>query len=181
MEISINVLPDEQKAKWDEEKKISLILKLGFSFVAVLLILNIVLALMQVVLGIEYQTAKKESEYSFTKKAAAGNQPEKVFQETNSRVATLLKIKSSIPQWTRVLAKISQILPEEIRLNQLSAEENRLKVSGFSKTREAFLDFQEKLKIEGFQFSVDISNLVASRDFNFDLELTIPQDYLIRQ
>lgn len=181
MEISINVLPDEQKARWNEEKKIGFTLKLGFSVIAVLLLLNIVLVLMQVVLGIEYQAAKKSSEYSLAGRVSKENQSEKVFQETNSQVAALSKIKSNIPQWARVLAKISEASPLEVRLNQLSAEENRLKISGFSKTREAFLDFQDKLKAEGFQFSVDISNLVASKDFNFDLELTIPQDYLTRE
>lgn len=181
MKIEINVLPDKQKEKMREEKKIGFALKLAFSFVAVLLLVSAVLYLMQTVLDIEYQAAKKSSETTQAKNSGKENQLEKIFQETNSQVAKLSKISSSIPNWARVLARISELCPEDIRVKQLSADGSHLKISGFSKTRDAFLDFQDKLKNEGFQFSIDISNLVVSNDFDFDLEVDIPQDYLIRK
>ena len=59
MKIEINVLPDKQKEKIREEKKIGFALKLVFSFVGALLLLNAVLYLLQGVLGIEYQAAQK--------------------------------------------------------------------------------------------------------------------------
>jgi len=106
---------------------------------------------------------------------------EKVFQDTNNQVANVSKISSNIPNWARVLVRISELSPDGIRINQLSADGSQLKISGFSKTRDDFLTFQEKLNGEGFQSPVDLSNLVASNDFNFDLQLNIPQDYLIRK
>jgi len=181
MKIKVNVLPDKQKEKILEEKKVGFILKLGFSFMAVLWLINVVLFLMQVVLKIEYKAASRSSEQTFTGNAGKENQLEKIFQDTSKDVTSISKIKAEIPNWARVLARVSEICPDEIRMNQLSAEDTHLKISGFSKTRDAFLDFQNKLKSEGFQFSVDISNLVASQNFNFDLDLTIPKDYLIRQ
>ena len=181
MKIEINVLPDKQKEKIKEEKKIGFALKIAFVFIAVLLLVNSVLYLMQVVLNIEYQAAKESSEASLVKRSGKETQLEKVFQDTNSQVAKVSKISSSIPNWARVLVRISELCPEGIRLSQLSADGSQLKISGFSKTRDDFLSFQDKLKTEGFQFSVDISNLVASSDFNFDLALTVPQDYLIRK
>jgi len=181
MKVEINVLPDGQKEKIREEKKIGFVLKLAFSFIAVILVANAVLYLMQTVLGIEYQAAKKSSEASFSKVAGKENQLEKVFQDTNSQVTNVSKISSNIPSWARVLVRISELSPEGIRINQLSADGSQLKISGFSKTRDDFLAFQDKLKAERFQFSVNISNLVASNDFNFDLNLTVPQDYLIRK
>ena len=181
MKIDINVLPDSQKEKIREEKKIGLALKLVFSFVGALLLLNAVLYLLQGILGIEYQAAKKSSETAQTKNSGNENNIEKVFQDTNSQVAKLSKINSSIPNWARVLARISEMSPDGIRMSQLSADGSHLKISGFSKTRDDFLNFQSKLKAEGFQFTVDISNLVASENFNFDLEVDIPQNYLIRK
>ena len=181
MKIKINVLPDKQKEKIKEERKIGFALKMAFAFVAVLLLVNSVLYLMRVVLNIEYQAAKVSSEASLVKSSGKENQLEKVFQEANSQVANASKISSNIPNWARVLVRISELCPEGIRVSQLSADGPQLKISGFSKTRDDFLTFQGKLKTEGFQFSVDISNLVASNDFNFDLELNIPQDYLIRK
>lgn len=181
MKIDINVLPDAEKEKIKEEKKVGFALKLGFSFVAVLLLLNVVFFAMQMVLKMEYQAAKESAQYSYAGNSAKEDQLEKSFKETNSQTATLSKIKAATPNWARVLARLAELCPDGIRITGLLAEENRLKISGFSKSRDDFLDFQDKLKSEGFQFSVDISNLVASQNFNFDLELTIPQDYLIRK
>jgi len=181
MKIEINVLPDKQKEKMREEKKIGFALKMAFIFIAVLLLVNSVLYLMRIVLNIGYQTAQKSSEASSSGASGKENQLEKVFQDTNSQVANVSKISSSVPNWARVLVRISELSPDGIRINQLSADGTQLKISGFSKTRDDFLNFQDKLKTEGFQFSVDISNLVASNDFNFDLELSVPQDYLIRK
>lgn len=181
MKIDINVLSDDQKEKIKEEKKIGFALKLGVSFVGALLLLNGVFFLLQSILGIEYQAAQKSGSHSLAGSMAKESQLEKVFQEANSQVSALAKISSATPNWARVLARISELCPSDIRIKQLSAEGGQIKISGFSKTRDAFLDFQDKLKSEGFQFPVDISNLVASNDFDFDLEPSIPEDYLIRK
>ena len=181
MKIEINVLPDKQKEKIREEKKIGFALKMAFVFIVVLLLVNSVLYLMRIVLDIEYKAAKASSEASLSRSPGKENQLEKVFQDTNSQVTNVSKISSNIPNWARVLVRISELCTEGIRLSQLSADGSQLKISGFSKTRDDFLNFQDKLKTDGFQFSVDISNLVASNDFNFDLVLTVPQDYLIRK
>lgn len=181
MNIEINVLPDGEKAKLIEKKKIGLYLKLAFSFIAVLLLVNAILYLMQIVLLIEYRAAQKLSEKLYSKNTGKENRLEKIFQKTNDQVTSLSKINSNIPNWARVLVIISEICPEEIYIKQLSSQESHMKIFGFSKTRDAFLYFQDRLKSEGFQFSVDISNLVASDNFEFDLDVDIPQDYLIRQ
>lgn len=181
MKIEINVLPDKQKEKIKEEKKIGFTIRLIFGFIAVLILINVVLYLMQTVLGIEYKAAKESSGASLIKSSGKENQLEKNFQDTNDQVAKTSKISLNLPNWARVLARISELCPDGIRVSQFSADGAQLKISGFSKSREAFLDFQDKLQNEGFQFSTDISNLVASKDFNFVLATNIPQDYLNRK
>jgi Tfp pilus assembly protein PilN len=181
MKIEINVLPDEQKEKLKEEKKIGFLLKMAFAFVAILLMVNVVLYLMQIVLAIEYKAAQKSSEAAVLKSFGKEIQLEKIFQETSIQVAKTSKISSAISNWARVLVRISELSPDGIRITNLSADGSQLKISGFSKTRDDFLNFQNKLREGGFQFSVNISNLVASNDFTFDLDLTVPQNYLIHE
>jgi Tfp pilus assembly protein PilN len=181
MKIDINVLSDDQKEKIKEEKKTGLFLKLGISFVSALVLLNGMLFLLQSILGIEYQAAQKSGSHSIAGSIDKESQLEKIFKETNIQVSALEKISSTVPNWARVLVRISELCPSDIRIKQLSAEGGQIKILGFSKTRDAFLDFQDKLKNEGFQFPVDISNLVASNDFDFDLVSSIPDDYLIRK
>ncbi len=178
MKININVLPDQQKKKMVEEKKIGFALKLGFSFITVLILLNVVFFLMQFVLKIEYQAADKPLPAASDGDSSKEIQLEKIFQDTNKQVGKISKTSKSVANWARVLVRISQLCPDGIKINNISAEMNQVKISGFSKTRDDFIDFQNKLEAEGFKFSVDLSNLVAAQDFNFDLQLEIPQDYL---
>jgi hypothetical protein len=181
MKIDINVLPDGQKVKIREERRIGTILKVFFSLAAVLLLVNVVLYGMQMVLGVELQAEKKSSENIMRKKSGKEEQLEDIFRKTDVQVSMVEKTKAVIPNWARVLARISEISPGGISVSQIVAEGTRLKMSGFAKTRDDFLDFQGKLNSEGFQSPVDISNLVASKDFYFDLDLNIPQDYLIQK
>jgi hypothetical protein len=181
MKIEINVLPDEQKEKIKEERKIGALLKMALAFVAMLLMANVVLYLMRIVLTIEYHASQKSSGAAVLKSFGKEGQLEKIFQETNIQVAKTSKISSATSNWARVLVRISELTPDGIRITQLSADGSQLKISGFSKTRDDFLNFQNKLKEEGFQFPVNISNLVASNDFNFDLDLAVPQNYLIHE
>jgi Tfp pilus assembly protein PilN len=178
MKIDINVLPDRQKEKMSEEKKIGFVLKLGLSFVAVLALLNVVFFLMQFVLKIEYQAADKPRPAVSDDSSSKENQLEKIFQNTSKQVGKISKTSGVVANWARFFVRISAICPAGIQMNNISVEMNHVKISGFSKTRDDFLDFQDKLKAEGFVFSVDLSNLVAAQDFNFDLELDVPQDYL---
>lgn len=181
MKIKINVLPDVQKEKRIQEKKTSLVLRVGISSIAVLVLLNAILFLMGIVLNIEYQAAKKSSEHAVVRSIGEEKQSENIFREIGSLAATLSGVKAGLPHWARVLVRISEMSSEEIRVKSLAAEENRLKISGFAKTREALLSFQGELKKEGFQVPSNISNLVASRDFDFVLEVTVPDDYLTRK
>ena len=96
MKIEINVLPDTEKEKIKEEKKIGFALKLAFSFIAVLLLLNATLFFVQITLRIEYQAAKKSSETTSAKNIGKENQLKEVFEATNSQVANFSRIKSNI-------------------------------------------------------------------------------------
>ena len=182
MKIEINVLPDGQKEKIKEEKKIGFALKMAFAFVAVLLLVNCCLvSYARQFLELNIRRRKNRVKRRFRKVPEKKASWKKFFRTQTVQVTNVSKISSNIPNWARVLARISELCPDGIRINQLSADGSQLKISGFSKTRDDFLNFQDKLKTEGFQFPVDISNLVASNDFNFDLEISVPQDYLIRK
>jgi hypothetical protein len=181
MKIEINVLPDGQKEKLREDRKTGIVLKVFFSLIAVLLLVNAVLYAMSVVLSVELQAEKKSGENVMQKKSEKEGQLENIFKNTSVQMATIQRTKAVIPGWARVLARIAELSSGGISVSQITAEGTQLKMSGFAKTREDLLDLQDKLKLEGMQFPVDISNLVASKDFNFELDLNIPQDYLIRK
>jgi len=179
MNTNINVLPDKQKEKIKEERKIIFILKLAFSFVLALLLINTMLYLAQMILDIEYQAAKKSSVNYAQESLREEKDLENIFKETNSQVSIFSKTISGLPNWARVLARISELCPGGVRVKGIGADGMEMKISGFAKTRDDFLNFQENLKKEGFQSPVNVSNLVSSKDFNFELNLGISENYLI--
>lgn len=139
------------------------------------------LYLAQMILGIEYQAAKESSANYSQKKLGEEENLENILKEVNSQVSIFSKTMSGLQNWTRVLVRISELCPDGIRVEKISANGMEMKISGFAKTRDDFLNFQENLREEGFQSPVNVSNLVSSKDFNFELNLGIPENYLIQK
>jgi hypothetical protein len=179
MKISINILPDEQKEKREVEKRIGQISRFGFSIIFVLLVLLAVLLSAKLVLNIDYNSVY--GSYG----SRAGNsdndikQTEKFLGDINKVSQKINKTSEETPRWSKVLKKISDISSSDLRLTLFHVDNEHIKIEGFSKNREAFLDFQEKLKTEGFgNINSPISNLVSPKDFSFEIEMDVDGKYL---
>jgi Tfp pilus assembly protein PilN len=179
MKIKINILPDEQKEKRELERRIGAIARFSSSIVFVLLVLAIVLFSAQIVLGINYNSAKKTSRNNQNQPSRDVENTEKLFNDVNLVTKKIKSTSGEIPRWSKVFKKMSDIAPDEIIITLIHAEKEHMKITGFSKTREAFLDFQEKIKSEGFKNLVSpVANLVSPADFNFEVEADVDKDYL---
>jgi hypothetical protein len=179
MKIKINILPDEQKEKREQERKIGAISRFSSSIIFVLLVLAVVLFSAQIVLGINYNSAKKTSRDSQNQPSRDVENTEKLFNNVNLVTKKIKSTSGEIPHWSRIFKKISDISPNEIRITLIHAEKEHIKITGYSKTREAFLDFQDKIKVEGFKNLVSpVANLVSPADFNFEVEMDIDKEYL---
>ncbi len=179
MKVTINVLPDSQKEKVVQEKKFYFVLQMGFSLITALMVLLVVLFAIQLVLGIEYQAAK-QSALGANQLSEDTNQSENFLKEVNEYAKKIDKIDSEITHWSRLLVRLSEICPAGIRISSIHTEDYHLKISGIAETREAFLDFQDKLENEGFEnISSPISNIVSPKNFSFDIEIDLDEGYLI--
>jgi Tfp pilus assembly protein PilN len=179
MKIKINILPDEQKENRETDRRIGTIGHFGFSLVFALLFLTAVLFCAKLVLNINFRSVQNTA---FQHSGASDGEMEKTEAFLNEVKASTKKINSistSIPRWSKVLKKISDILPTDIRISNVHVEGNHIKLMGFSKSRETLLDFQEKLKTEKYE-NIDspISNLVSPIDFNFEIEMDVNSKYL---
>jgi Tfp pilus assembly protein PilN len=179
MKIKINILPDKQKEKRELERKIGTILRFSSSVIFVLLVLSAVLFSAQVVLGIYYDSAKKTSRNNQNQPSRDVENTEKLFSDVNLVTKNIKSTSGEIPRWSRVLKKISDITPNEVRITLIHVEKEHMKISGFSKSREAFLEFQDKINSEGLQNLVSpVANLVSPSDFDFEVEVDVDKDYL---
>jgi hypothetical protein len=179
MKISINILPDGQKEKREVEKKIGEISRFGFSLVFAFLVFLSVLFSARLVLGIDYKSVQETSgnrSGDFNKDI---KQTEDFLSDMNKVSQKINKNSEETPRWSKIIKKISDISSPDLRLVLFHAEKEHIKIDGFSKNREAFLDFQEKLKTEGFgNINSPISNLVSPKDFNFEIEMDVDKKYL---
>lgn len=179
MKISINILPDEQKEKREVEKKIGKIIRFGFSVVFAFLVLLAVLFSFRLVLDIDYKSVQETfgSQSGESKKDI--KETENFLSDMNRVSQKINKSSDEVPRWSKILKKISSISPSDLRLTLFHIEKEHIIIEGFSKNREAFLDFNDKLKAEGFNnINSPISNLVSPRDFNFEIEMDVDGKYL---
>lgn len=178
--IKLNLLSDKEKKKRKAEDKIGLILGAGFSIIFALLLMLAITFSAQFVLNINLKSAQEESRVqSDSRSLREIAEAEKILGEINTISQKIQKSSKEIPHWSKVIAKISEICPRDLKITSIHAEKEHLKLSGFSKTREAFLEFQESLRQDGFVNLVSpVSNLVSPKDFNFSVEVDLEQGYL---
>jgi len=179
MKININILPDEQKEKKGIEKKIGTIGRFGFSLIFILLVLTAVLFSAELILNIEYRSVQNTADDHSGTADGEMKQTETFLNEVNASAQKISNISSNTPRWSKVLKKMSEISPPDLRISLIHVEGAHLKLQGFSKSREAFLGFQEKLKAEGYKnINSPISNLVSPKDFDFEIEMDVNSKYL---
>lgn len=179
MKIKINILPDGQKEERITERKIGAVLRFGLSICFALAFFSSVILAVQIILYADFISAKASSESHRQNVDKESEQAEKFLEDVNSISQRVSKTSGETPRWSKVFLEISRITPGDIKLTSVRVEKEHMKIAGFSKTREAFLEFQEKLKGEGFKnLASPVSNVVSPKDFNFEMEADMDKNYL---
>ncbi len=113
--------------------------------------------------------------------ANAGTQDS--LQETNADIATLKKSGTSRPALAELWQSVLKDKPNSVKITDwrwgidTKTKVTKLELVGRSSTRQALLDFIEKLKQNKTFTTVDspISNLIKNRDLDFTITLTIKE------
>ena len=177
--IKLNLLPDKNKEQKGLEETTGFIFRLGFSVIFAFLVLLVIFLAMQMVLNIELKSAREESRAQSGKTIEEIQKAENFLKDINAVSQKVNKTSGAVPHWSKIFKRLSEICPEGVKLTSIHIEKEHVKIEGFAKTREDFLDFQEKLKEEGFQNLVSpVSNVVSPKDFIFTVELDADKKYL---
>jgi hypothetical protein len=179
MKIDINIIPDEEKRERAIEKKVGLILRISFSFIFALAVLSGGLFAAQYFLSINYSAAKADSQSQRQNSDKESEQTESFLASVSTLSQKIAKTSDETPRWSKIFVSLSQITPADITLTAVHAEKEHIKISGFSKTREAFLEFQKKIEESEFKnLKSPESNFVSQKDFIFEIEADIDKDFL---
>ena len=174
----INLLPPEEKEKFLLEKKKRIIIILWALVLFFLVCLILILFSIKI-----YLRSQVESQRAFLIEAEKEFEQSEI-QDLRKKISsvnlTLTKLNSFYQQkiyFSQILEKISQTLPSEAYLNNLSAvfssdEEKgnvRVSLSGFVSTRETLFEFKKSLEKESNfkEISFPPANWVEPTDINF--------------
>lgn len=174
--IKINIIPDIQKKDRLLEQKIGSILRFGLKIAFVFLFFSAILFSIQIILNMKYKAAKENSLGRENKSDLNIQEIEKLLADANVVSRKTNKTFSGVANRSELLEEISNLCPEDAKINSMHIEEKHVKLTGFSKTREAFLSLQENFKGAGFDnFVSPVSNLVSPQNFNFEIEFDIKE------
>lgn len=177
--IEINLISDKEKKERLVEKKVGLVVRLGVSFVFAMLLLASVMFSAQVILAINLKSVKEETRTYPADSVKEIEETENLLKEVESLSKKIEKNSQDVPRWGKFLRVIADISPEGVKLTNIHIEKQHVRLTGFSKTREEFLAFQENLKRDSFKnLNSPISNLVSPKDFSFMVEFDVEKNYL---
>lgn len=101
----------------------------------------------------------------------------------NKMFVDIDKIQKGRTAWSEIMVEFTLIVPSDVRLYKIELDklENKVAVSGFAKTRDDLLKFQEALNNFKYFGSVDLPSnfLIESRDVSFELSATLNQQSII--
>jgi Tfp pilus assembly protein PilN len=177
--IEINLLSDKEKKERLIDKKLGMVVRFGFSIFFALFLLAFVMFSALVILGINLKSVREEAKTYPAGLAKEIEETENLLKDVKSISQKIGNNSQNVPYWAKVFEFISAVSPDGVRMTNIHIEKEHIRLTGFAKTREDFLAFQEGLKEDYFKnLNSPVSNLVSPRDFSFTVEFDVEKSYL---
>ena len=184
MKIYLDLLPDYRKQEIKRKKTLHSILRGEALFLLPIILLILILLNIYYVIVLQKNSSINENslQQSQSKYQQLGTYQEK-FNQVNDSDQLLRKIQSGHLHWANLFQKLSEIMPENIQISNLSTKNCAVFLVGKAKTRDDLVDFKSKLEGSAcFQnINVPLSDLVVKDNVDFQIDLTISKDCLKEQ
>jgi len=181
MKIFIDLLPQQRKQEIRRKKIFHKILRGEFLFflpicifICILLSTYYTIILQRNSSSIFYMSQQSQDEYQKLDKY------EKKFKEINEKDSLLAKIKSGHLYWKNVLVELSNIIPDNVYLNNISNNNYAVFLAGKAGSRDDLIKLKDNLEAsQCFQnVNVPLSNLVVKNDIDFQIDLVLKEECL---
>lgn len=175
--IHLNIIPEKIK----NEIKLRFFYKVSKKFLYLLIIIASVIGI--VLMTSEFILysflAKEISNSPIDFKSSLSTSQNKV-TDINTKINLLEKMQGNFIQWTILLNSLTNIIPEEIRLNSLSINRDPATISfnGTANKRDDLLNFKEALEGSILFENIDfpIQNLLQKENINFEIKAKLKLD-----
>jgi len=180
----INLLPEKNKNEIREEKSFRNIVGRELAFIFPVILLVMILFSVKLILGIQEQGLEK----SYNDEQFQGSQQdlkkyEDKFRETNLKSNLISKVQENHLEWTGVLVKLSQAVPDEVSITGVANKDYQIFLMGRAKNRERLLALKEAVNnSECFTgVNMPLSNLVSKENIDFQMDFEIKKNCLKSQ
>jgi len=173
MKLSLNFISPSQEKN----------LKFGYlcfiikDFLGVILVLSVLLAIMAIPLNIKNEKLEKASKVAEELSAKSALENASKIKLLEQKTQTLAKIAGKYYDWTMILNKLSELVPNGVVISKFSADQKGFSLAGTADTRNNFLLFQKNLNESAIFKNIDspLENYIKETDLVFELKGKIVQ------
>ncbi len=103
--------------------------------------------------------------------------------EVNQNISDYKTLATTLPKWSKVIARFSQMPPEGLLVNSMAIDVNRktITITGFSPTRELVIELFEKIKADK-EYFMDINypfeNVAKATEVSFHFTFSVKEEAL---
>ncbi len=174
--ITLNLLPPQKK---EEIRLIQLYVVIKNLIIIILfftIIIAIVLLFTKMTLQNYFNKIVGQTTLT-TKYSRLFNQDIKIF---NKQLAEVDNIQKNHIIWTKFFIEFSKIVPAETTIYDLNINEDKILISGFSKSRARLLEFKNNLENSPLfsEITVPLENLLKKENLNFDIKANLKLEEL---
>lgn len=96
-------------------------------------------------------------------------------QKFNKKLAAVENIQNSYIVWTNFLTRFSELIPDDITINFVDIDANKILISGQAKNRQNLLNLEKSLKKSNLFDNVEIplKDLLKKNDIDFNIKSDI--------
>ncbi|NTV40809.1 MAG: PilN domain-containing protein [Candidatus Moranbacteria bacterium] len=184
MKISLDLLPQNKKAKIKRDKLFGEIINEGILFlfpffVLIVILFNVfyLLTIQKKINDSEYEIQQRQNEYQEL------NKYDKDFKQMNETAVLLVKIQAGHLRWVDIFSHLSQDTPQGVVLESFANKDYSVFLVGKAKTRDQLLQFKENLEKDSCfgNVNVPLSNLVVKDNVDFQLDFVVKKECLKAQ
>ncbi|MFC1644927.1 PilN domain-containing protein [Patescibacteria group bacterium] len=181
MKITVNLIPEKRKKEIKKRRLSRFIVWQEFLVIFALLVFTSLLFSINFILKIELENVQKLGEDNTSKNEfieVRGYEDE--FKRINKEVSLIRSIQKNDFYWTNIFYELSGNTPDNIVLESLNTNENKVSLLGQSATRDNLIDFKNNLEASDCFYGVDVplSDIVIKEDIDFEMVLFINKDCL---
>jgi Tfp pilus assembly protein PilN len=181
MKIYLDLLPQQRKQEIKRRRLFRKILREEALFLLPFIVLIFILFSIYYILTIQKEiTITAYSAQQSQEKYQQLETYEEKFKQTNVLMQAMKKIQLGHLHWQQFFQQLSEIVPDNIYISDLSTKDFTVFIIGKAKTRDDLLNLKNKLESAPCfkNINVPLSNLVVKNNVDFQIDISINENCL---